>query len=167
MVVFEVVVVVTVQRITPPSALGRVFGAINGASNSGKLLGALVAPALVAAFGVEGALIVVASVVGVVGAAVVWPLITIGRLSAGRQRELAPMVEVLSGLAIFEGASGPSLERIAGELVERDLPAGVVVIARVSRPTTSTCRGSGELVATRDGVEVGSVVPTIGSARSG
>jgi hypothetical protein len=157
MVVFEVVVVVTVQRITPPSALGRVFGAINGASNTGKLLGALVAPALVAALGVEGALIVVASVVAVVGAAVVWPLVTIGRLSASRQRELSPLVEVLRELAIFEGASGPSLERIAGAMVERDLPAGVVVIAQGEPADDLYVSRVGELVATRDGVEVGAV----------
>ena len=157
MVVFEVMVVVTVQRITPPSALGRVFGAINGASNTGKLLGALVAPGLVAALGVEGALIVVASVVAVVGAAVVWPLVTIGRLSASRQRELSPLVEVLRGLAIFEGASGPSLERIAGEMVERDLPAGVVVIAQGEPADDLYVSRVGELVVTRDGVEVGAV----------
>lgn len=155
---FEVVVVVTVQRITPPSALGRVFGAINGASNTGKLVGALAAPALVAATGVEGALIVVASMVAIVGAAVVWPLIRIGRVAAGRQRELAPSVDVLRGLAIFEGASAPSLERMAGEMVERELPAGVVVMAQGELADDLYVSCSGELVATRDGVEVGTVL---------
>ena len=157
MVVFEVVVVVTVQRITPPSALGRVFGAINGASNTGKLVGALVAPALVAALDVEVALIVVASVVVFAGAAVVWPLIRIGRVSAARQRELAPSVDVLRGLAIFEGASGPSLERIAGEMIERDFPAGAVVIAQGEPADDLYVSRAGALVATRDGVDVGTV----------
>ena len=113
MVVFEVVIVVMVQRITPPPALGRVFGAINGASNTGKLVGAL---------------LVVAGSVVLVGAVAVWPLVTIGRVAAVRQRELAPMVNALRGLAIFEGASGPSLERIAAQLDEQDLPAETDVI---------------------------------------
>ena len=44
MVVFEVVIVVMVQRVTPSRSLGRVFGAVNGAANTGKLVGAIAAP---------------------------------------------------------------------------------------------------------------------------
>ena len=51
MVVFEVVIVVMVQRVTEPTSLGRVFGAINGAANTGKLVGAVAAPALIALSG--------------------------------------------------------------------------------------------------------------------
>lgn len=71
MVVFEVVIVVMVQRITPPASLGRVFGAINGASNTGKLIGALAAPALIAIMGIEGSLVSIGAAVIVVGAATV------------------------------------------------------------------------------------------------
>ncbi len=155
MVVFEVVIVVMVQRITSPSALGRVFGAINGASNTGKLAGALVAPALLALLGVEGALIAVGVAVFVVGAAAAWPLVSIGRVAAARQRELAPTVEVLRGLAIFDGASSYSLERIAGEVVERHVPADTVVIAEGEPADNVYVSRSGALVATRDGTAVG------------
>ena len=75
MVVFEVVIVVMVQRITPPSSLGRVFGAINGASNTGKLIGALAAPALIALIGIEGSLIAIGAAV-IVGAFVIGMLLT-------------------------------------------------------------------------------------------
>ncbi len=61
----------------------------------------------------------------VVGAATVWPLVTIGRATASRQRTLAPTVEALGRLAIFDGASGPSLERIAAELIEEHLEVGL------------------------------------------
>lgn len=157
MVVFEVVIVVMVQRTTPPSALGRVFGAINGASNTGKLVGALTAPALIAIVGVDGSLYVVAAAVVVVGAAAVWPLVTIGRMAAVRQRRLAPQVEVLEGLAIFEGAPRPSLERIAAESVERELPADAVVVEQGEPADDLYVTRTGRLVVTRDGHEIGAI----------
>jgi hypothetical protein len=157
MVVFEVVIVVMVQRITPPSSLGRVFGAINGASNSGKLLGALAAPLLIAIVGVEGSLLVVAAAVVLVGALALWPLVTIGRVAAVRQRELAPIVSALRGQAIFEGASGPSLERIAAELVERDVPVDTIVIRQGEPAEDLYIVQSGGLVVTRDGAVVGRI----------
>lgn len=157
MVVFEVVIVVMVQRITPPSSLGRVFGAVNGASNTGKLVGALAAPALIALISIEGSLIAIGAAVLVVGAATIWPLITIGRATASRQRILAPSVEALGRLAIFDGASGPSLERIAAELVEERLGSGFEVVRQGESADDLYVTRSGELVVTRDGAEIGRV----------
>jgi predicted MFS family arabinose efflux permease len=157
MVVFEVVIVVMVQRITPPSSLGRVFGAINGASNTGKLIGALAAPALIALIGIEGSLIAIGAAVIVVGAATVWPLITIGRSTASRQRTLAPTVEALGRLAIFDGASGASLERIAAELIEEHLGSGFDVVRQGAPADDLYVTRSGELVVSRDGAEIGRV----------
>jgi hypothetical protein len=157
MVVFEVVVVVMVQRITPPRTLGRVFGAVNGASNTGKLAGALVAPLMIAVVGVQASLLVVAIVVVVVGAGAVWPLVRVGRLTAARQRDLAPKVSALRDLAIFEGASGPSLEQIAARLVECELSAGTVVIRQGEPAEDLYIARSGALVAVRDAVVVGDI----------
>ena len=157
MVVFEVVIVVMVQRITPPSSLGRVFGAINGASNTGKLIGALAAPALIALIGIEASLIAIGAAVIVVGAATVWPLITIGRATASRQRTLAPSVEALGRLAIFDGASGPSLERIAAELIEEHLDSGFEVLHQGEPADDLYVTRSGELVVSRNGAEIGRV----------
>jgi hypothetical protein len=157
MVVFEVVIVVVVQRITPPATLGRVFGAINGASNTGKLVGAVAAPTLIAALGVDGSLVAVAVVVIAVGAAATWPLVRIGRVSSQRQRELAPVVRELSELAIFEGAAGPSLERIAGEMVEREVAPGEDVLRQGDPADDLYIARSGSLVVTHDGAEVGTI----------
>ncbi len=157
MVVFEVVVVVMVQRMTPPRALGRVFGAVNGASNTGKLAGALVAPLMIAVAGVEGSLVVVGVIVVLVGAAAVWPLVRIGRVTAARQRDLAPKVRALRGLGIFEGATGPSLERIAAQLAERDLPADTVVIRQGEPADDLYIARSGALIAVRDDVVIGTI----------
>lgn len=112
---------------------------------------------LIAVVGVEGSLLVVAAAVVLVGAAALWPLITIGRVAAVRQRELAPTVNALSSLAIFEGASGPSLERIAAQLVEQDLPADTVVIGQGEPAEDLFITRSGAFVVTRDSVRVGAI----------
>ncbi len=134
MVVFEVVIVVMVQRVTPAESLGRVFGAINGASNSGKLAGAVAAPLLIAALGLQAALGVVAGLLLLGGLFAVRPLVAGGRVAATRQRELRPMVQTLASLGIFEGASEASLERIAVVVRPVEVPAGTIVIREGDSP---------------------------------
>ncbi len=134
MVVFEVVIVVMVQRVTAPAQLGRVFGAINGAANTGKLVGAVVAPLLIAVLGLEGSLIGVAAAIVLVGGFAARPLVVFGRVAAARQRVLAPRVTILQSLEIFEGASRSSLERLAAEVDEVEVPAGAIVIREGDEP---------------------------------
>lgn len=158
MVVFEVVIVVMVQRVSPPDSLGRVFGAINGAANTGKLVGAVGAPILVAAFGLDPALIIVALVVLLAGVAATRPLVVIGRLADERQRSLAPTVRVLEDLAIFDGASRQSLERIAAEVEECAVGQGSVVIRQGDEPDDLFLVVNGSLRVTVDDREVGRLV---------
>ena len=157
MVVFEVVIVVMVQRVTPGASLGRVFGAINGASNTGKLVGAIAAPLLMAALGLEAALGVVAALLLVGGVLAIRPLVVIGRLAAARKRDLEPRVRTLATLGIFEGASEASLERIAA-LVERiDVPAGTVVIREGDSPDNLYIALDGSLSVSIADCEVGTL----------
>ncbi len=155
MVVFEVVIVVMIQRVTPPASLGRVFGAINGASNTGKLVGAVVAPLLVSVLGLGTALVVVAGSLFVIGALATRPLVVIGRLADRRQRSLAPTVDVLAKLAIFEGASLQSLERIAADVGELVVGEGAVVIRQGDHPDNLYLVIRGSLQVSVDGREVG------------
>lgn len=155
MVVFEVVIVVMVQRVTPSDSLGRVFGAVNGAANAGKLVGAVAAPVLVAVLGLDVSLIVVAVSLLVIGALATRPLVTIGRLADRRQRSLAPTVEVLAKLAIFEGASRQSLERIAAEVGELTVGEGTVVVRQGDEPDNLYVTIRGSLRVTVGGREVG------------
>lgn len=129
MVVFEVVTVVMLQRVAPAHSLGRVFGAVNSAANAGKLAGALAAPALVAALGLPWSLVVVAFILVTGALFAIQPLVVLSRLASIRRRSLAPRVAELAKLAIFEGASQASLERIAAEVDEREVEAGIVVLA--------------------------------------
>lgn len=157
MVVFEVVIVVMVQRVTPAASLGRVFGAINGASNTGKLLGAIAAPALIALVGLEAALGVIAVGLLVAGAAALRPLVVIGRLAAARQRDLEPRVRTLMALGIFEGASEAALERIAADVVPVDVAAGTTVICEGDQPDDLYIVVSGSLAVSVEGRPVGTL----------
>ena len=134
MVVFEVVIVVTVQRITEEDSLGRVFGAINSAGNAGKLLGAIAAPGLVVVLGLTGALLFIGSAVLVLGALGTLPLLSVSRAADQRRHLLAPRVELLSKLGIFEGATTVALERIASSLEEERALPGAVLITEGDQP---------------------------------
>lgn len=159
MVLFEVVVVVTIQRVAPHHLLGRVFGAVNGASNTGKLLGAVAAPSLVAAAGLEVSLVVVSATVLVVGGLSTRPLTVLGRAAASRRRALQPTVDVLASLGIFDGASRQTLEAIASDVVEEPIAAGTVVIHEGDESDDLfVCRG-GEFEVTVEGRPVGRIVP--------
>ena len=157
MVVFEVVIVVMVQRVTPAESLGRVFGAINGASNTGKLAGAVAAPLLIAVLGLEAALGVVAALLLVAGVVALRPLVVIGRLAAARQRDLEPRVRTLAALGIFDGASEASLERIAADVEPVDVATGTVVIREGDQPDDLYIVISGSLLVSVVGRSVGAL----------
>lgn len=157
MVLFEVVIVVMMQRVTPPESLGRVFGAVNGASNGGKLVGALLAPVAIAAFGVRWSLVTVAALVLLGALLAVRPLVVFGRVAAERRRQLAPRVAGLARLDIFEGAPQSSLERIAAEIDELDVSPGTVVIREGDEADDLFVVRSGELEVTVAGSPVGAL----------
>ena len=128
MVVFEVVAVVLIQRVTPHDQLGGVFGAVNSASNGGKLVGAMVALGLVASLGVQVSLVAVGALVLTAGGLASRALTPLGRAAAIRRRALEPTVDLLDSLDIFDGAPRVALERLADQAEEEDLAAGTLVI---------------------------------------
>lgn len=128
MVVFEVVSTVTLQRAAPAGDLGGVLGVVTSASSSGKLLGATLAPFVVAATSVRSALIGVGALVAIAGAAAAPGLARVGDATALRRRALAPITDVLGRLSIFESASALALERLAAVVQPIDLAPGAVVI---------------------------------------
>jgi predicted MFS family arabinose efflux permease len=128
MVVFEVVVVVLIQRVTAHEQLGGVFGAVNSASNTGKLLGALAALLLVAGIGIEASLVTVGSLVLAAGVVTSRQLVPLGQAAALRRRALQPTVNLLDSLEIFDGAPRSALERLADQAEEEQVPAGHMVI---------------------------------------
>lgn len=134
MVVFEVVSVVTIQRSIPATELGRVFGALSSASNTGKLLGAVTAPAMVAAIGTSGALVAAAAGLVVVGTVTAPALARIARRATEQRHALRPIRDVLGSLAILSGASDSTLERLASAVQPADCEAGTVLIREGDQP---------------------------------
>lgn len=157
MIVFEVITVVTIQRTVPSGSLGRVFGAVNTASNGGKLVGAVATPALVSVLDVEAALLVVAAVVAGGAAIACRPLARLSRRGEEQRRRLAPIVAVLADLELFAGAPQTSLERLARHVGEEQLEPGEVLIREGDEADDLFVIRSGEFEVGADGVTVNHV----------
>jgi len=128
LVVFEVLCVVMLQRLTRRDLLGRVFGVVGTASNAGKLLGAIAAPILVATLGISGALVSIAVLVAIAAGVAVPALRSVSRVVSERREELRPVTDVLSRLGIFDGASTAVLERVGSSIRQEMFAAGTDVV---------------------------------------
>ena len=127
-VLFEVVSVALAQRLARREMLGRVFGVVGMASNAGKLLGALVAPVLVAAVGLRGALVTTGVLVAVGSALCLPGVIRLSRAASARRDLLRPRVDALAALGLFDGASRSALEQLASSIVTEHVEPGTVLI---------------------------------------
>jgi len=111
------------QRTVPDEVLGRVLGALQGMLLGSLGLGALLAPALIGAFGVEAALVVTGLLLPVL------VLLRTGRLRAIDARTAAPAgLELLRRVAFLAPLPEQSLEHLAGSLVTVVFPAEAIVI---------------------------------------
>ncbi|MDJ0770235.1 MAG: MFS transporter [Ilumatobacter sp.] len=128
MVAFEVASVVTVQRIVDPSRLGRVFGAVNGSANLGRLAGALAVPLVIDPIGLRASVLAVAGIIVVAGLGSLPAMVALSRRSVERSRELGPSVHVLAALDLFDGAPSSALERVAASISAERIAAGTTVI---------------------------------------
>jgi Cyclic nucleotide-binding domain/Transmembrane secretion effector len=151
MVVFEVVSVGTIQRVAAPATNGRVFGIVNGVSNAGKLAGAVVAAIIATAFDTEGALVVVALSVSVVGVILLPQVAALGRRSAARRQALLPTLEVLDDLGLFDGAPRWALERVASAVIVEPVIAGTVLIVEGAAPDDLFVARDGDYAVARGG----------------
>ena len=133
-VIFEVLAVTITQRISSVAQLGRVFGIQNMALNGGKLVGALLGPLLVSLFSLEWALVMAALLVSVSAVVAVPGLLRVSSQSLARRDALAPVVGVLGSLALFDGASEPALERLAGTVQTVAVAPGTEVVREGDHP---------------------------------
>jgi len=157
-VVFEVLAVTLVQRLSRIEFLGRVFGIENVAVNGGKLAGSLLAPLLVTVFSLEDALLVAAVLVSLSALVAVPGLHRVARDARIRQRELEPVVRVLAHLALFDGASQPALERLAATARRFMVPPRFAVVQQGGVPDSLYVIRTGRFEVVKDGVTVASLV---------
>ena len=127
-IVFDVLAITMLQRVVRQEVLGRVFGVLDSLAVAGILAGSLVAPAAVAAVGLRGALVAAGGTMLLLTGLAVPRLRGLDRRAEAARRELAPRVELLERLGLFEGAPGQALEALAAALEEQRVPAGTPVV---------------------------------------
>ena len=114
-----------VQRAVPDDVLARVFGVIQMLWLLTLGTGALVAPFVVGAIGIEPALMAAGASLVALGA-VLWP--TLSRIDREAEPPEADELRVLASVPIFAPLPGGSLEHLAGRLVPMRLDPGTMIV---------------------------------------
>jgi predicted MFS family arabinose efflux permease len=156
-VIFEVLSITLVQRLSSLDLLGRVFGIENMAVNGGKLAGCLLAPLLVTSFSLEAGLVAAALIVTVSAVLAIPGLLGVARSTLARARALEPVVQTLAKLSLFDGASEPSLERLAGNVHSVAVARGTDVVRQGDPADRFYVIRSGTFDVMRDGVHVATI----------
>ena len=111
------------QRSAPEAVLARVFGVLETMLLVTFALGALAAPLLVSTLGVRGALIATGALLPLL-LVPAWP--TLAKLDTGAV-VAAERIDLLQRLPIFAPLPEATLERLAADLAEVDVVAGVTL----------------------------------------
>ena len=128
MIVVDVLVVTSLQRLLGADVLGRAFGTLDALIVAGILAGSVLAPILVTTMGLEAALLIGGGVMALAGLAVLVQAKSIDRSIDAHAGPLRERVALLRRLAIFRGASRATLEHVAEVMREEPVDADTVVI---------------------------------------
>jgi CRP-like cAMP-binding protein len=128
MVIADVIAETAISRTASNEVMGRIFGAYDGISVGAMVLGALAAAPLVRIFGVRASMVQL-GVVAVAATLLCLPVLQgLDRLSAKVVAELSPRIDVLTKLAIFNGAPRVAIERLASSATELTVAPGTAVV---------------------------------------
>ena len=144
-----------VQRMTPNAARVAVLGIIDSAANGGPAIGGLVAPFLIAAIGIKGAL-VVAGVVLPIAAALAWTRLR--RLDEGGAAA-ARRVELLRAQPLFAPLSLATIEHLAGSMRPVTFESGSWLMREGEEGDRYLLIDRGEAHVTRLGESIGRLAP--------
>lgn len=141
------------QRAAPPEAMARVFGVLESLLVGTIGLGAIVAPLLVAGLGARVALMITGGFLPVL-AALAWR-----RLAAIDRAAPAPLPELklLRDIPMFAPLDGPSLERLAAQLLQLEVESGTEVVRQGETGDRFYVVADGELEVLVDGAAVGTL----------
>lgn len=153
-VAFEVAAITLVQLVTPGGLLGRVTGIQNAASGSAKLVGALLAPLFLQAFGLRAALVLVAIVVAGALSLTARHLLALTPVAGATAARISPILSRLSEIAVFDGVPRTSLQALALVGTREHVPAGTVVVGEGEPADDFFVVASGALVVSQEGVEI-------------
>src|SRR5918994_2501144 len=141
-----------VQRTVADEVMARVFGIIQMLVMVSMGIGAALAPVLISAFGIEGALIAVGAflplLVALLGRSV-------ARIDATAKAPSADELRILTGVPIFTPLPGASLEQLATRLVPLRVEAGTVIVRQGDEGDRFYIVAEGELEVSQDYVAIG------------
>jgi CRP-like cAMP-binding protein/predicted MFS family arabinose efflux permease len=126
--VVDVLAMTALQRSLPPELISRVFGVFWAVVIGGLSLGALVAPFILNAFGLNATLWLDALVIPAVVVLIYPKLASLDRIASVGAELIAPRVTALQALDIFGAAPRPALERIARSIEEIGLEPGTTLL---------------------------------------
>ncbi|MFN2488512.1 MAG: MFS transporter [Actinomycetota bacterium] len=127
-IVLDVVTVTVLQRVVASDMLGRIFGVLGSVAVAGMVAGSLVAPAEVSALGLKTALWVPSGFLVIVAFIAIRGLRRVEATLQAAETALAPRVQLLRDLHIFDGASPVTLERIARDMKEERVACATTVV---------------------------------------
>jgi MFS family permease len=137
-----------VQRTVADEVMARVFGVIQMLVMVCMGIGAALAPALISALGIDGALIAT----GLFLPALVLALArSVARIDATAKTPSEEELRILTGVPIFTPLPGTSLEQLATRLVPLRVDAGSVVIREGDEGDRFYIVAEGELEVTQEG----------------
>jgi len=146
--VFEVVAITFLQRLLAGDDLARVFGLQDSLGAAATLTGALLSPVLVDTVGLSATVVIGGGLLVLFGFLVAGPLDRLGHRLAAEVAPLNDIVEALSALELFEGASRAALERLAGTVTTEEHGAGTSIVEEGAPPDDVFVVRAGDLVVT-------------------
>ena len=144
-----------VQRTVADEVMARVFGIIQMLVMVSMGIGAALAPVLISAFGIEGALIAAGAFLPVLVALLGR---SVARIDATAKAPSADELRILTGVPIFTPLPGASLEQLAARLVPLRVEAGSVIVREGDEGDRFYIVADGELEVSQDHVAIGGLV---------
>ena len=139
-----------VNRLVPDHLAGRAWGAFNALAAGVIALGSLVAPPLVAALGLGGAMVLTGAVLALSPVLTWRRLSRLDTLAGGRTED----VELLRQVPLFAALSLVGVERLARSARPADVGPGTVVVRQGEHAADYYVVSTGEVAVSRDGREV-------------
>jgi MFS family permease len=146
----EVVGETALARIVPREALGRVFGIFNAVSVAAMIVGAILAPVLMAAVSLRASLLILGAAAMLITLLGGIGLRGFDALNARRADALASRVKVLEDLPVTVGAPQIVLEQLASAAQFCPLPPGVDVVVQGAPAHAFYAVVAGRVVVHRD-----------------
>jgi MFS family permease len=155
----EVVAETALARIVRSEVLGRVMGVFEATAVAAMVLGAVLAPVLVAQTSLRTSFVVLGIATVVVTIACLAGLRRLGELSRKRAELLASRLAVIEGLPIMVGAPRIVLEQLASASQICPLPPGVDVVVEGAPAHAFYAVMAGSVLVHRNGEEVDRIGP--------